>query len=602
MDINKLAVVYVRVSTQYQIDNYSVQDQRSLESLAARYGFASVEIREEQGFSAETITARPIMSKLLEDISALKVGAIIVSSFTRLTRDMDDIDGRIIKKTCRENDCVIITPEKLYDFSNEADDDLADLQFFFSKIQKRMNLKPMIRGEYTKAKNGGFVGLPLSLGYQYKWKEETTVKGTRYVADLAINEDEAEIVRYIHTIYGEYNYRQIAVLLKERAGRGEIMYFPIKYANLRKKYNSPVRKWRSSDIRFVINNDLCIGRMQYAVNSKSAYLRGLDPIYTYRQDLRIIPDELFERNQKIASVRKRIHSRSQTSPHLFSGLLFCPLCDAVMGGKHQSLKKKTKTVERYSYSCSQYNHSGPQGCPGFWVNEREVINAVLPPFLELLQKNLREHLELASATNQLHTQIEGEIKAELAKVNQGMKNLVEAVRDGVFKGEQIKEQNSELQEAKRRLEKRLNDLHDSTRLQKEVAAVLQVFDGDLDQVITDLMKNRLRFNTFLRLFFAKLQIEVDRPGVGWRKGKTKGELPDCNARIKKFAFEERFAQFIEQAGITLPEAFKQAENYSANLWTNQGSPCIWYPYPSQNPARSFAINSMPRSHFALFQK
>jgi len=51
---------------------------------------------------------------------------------------------------------VIITPEKLYGFTNEADDDLADLQFFFSKIQKRMNLKPMIRGEYTKAKNGGF--------------------------------------------------------------------------------------------------------------------------------------------------------------------------------------------------------------------------------------------------------------------------------------------------------------------------------------------------------------------------------------------------------------------------------------------------------------
>jgi len=87
---------------------------------------------------------------------------------------MDDIDGRIIKKTCRDHDCVIITPEKLYDFSNEADDDLADLQFFFSKIQKRMNLKPMIRGEYVKAKNGGYVGQALSVGYDHKWQEETT--------------------------------------------------------------------------------------------------------------------------------------------------------------------------------------------------------------------------------------------------------------------------------------------------------------------------------------------------------------------------------------------------------------------------------------------
>src|SRR5438093_107996 len=125
MNSSKLAVVYVRVSTEYQVDNYSVQDQRSLSSLAQRYGFERVEVREEQGVSAETITARPVMKGILEDISKAVVGAIIVSSFTRLTRDMDDIDGRIIKKTCRDHDCVIITPEKLYDFENEADDDLA---------------------------------------------------------------------------------------------------------------------------------------------------------------------------------------------------------------------------------------------------------------------------------------------------------------------------------------------------------------------------------------------------------------------------------------------------------------------------------------------
>src|SRR5581483_10377600 len=114
MNTSKIAVVYVRVSTDRQIDNFSVQDQRGLTTLAARYGFEIVEVREEQGVSAETITARPIMKGILEEISNGTIGAIIVSSFTRLTCDMDDIDGRIIKKTCRDHDCVIITPEKLY--------------------------------------------------------------------------------------------------------------------------------------------------------------------------------------------------------------------------------------------------------------------------------------------------------------------------------------------------------------------------------------------------------------------------------------------------------------------------------------------------------
>ena len=65
--------------------------------------------------------------------------------------------------------------------------------------------------------------------------------------------------------------------------------------------------------------------------------------------------------------------------------------------------------------------------------------------------------------------------------------------------------------------------------------MLQVFDHDLEKVIHDLMQNRLRFNTFVRLFFSMLVVELDRPGMGWRKGKKKGELPECNPRIVKFA-------------------------------------------------------------------
>lgn len=574
MNLSKTAVVYVRVSTQYQVDNYSVQDQRSLASLAARYGFASVDIREEQGVSAETITARPVMKGLLEEIANGTVGAIIVSSFTRLSRDMDDIDGRIIKKTCRDHDCVIITPEKLYDFTNESDDDLADLQFFFSKIQKRMNLKPMIRGEYTKAKNGGYVGQALSFGYERTWHEETNANGTRMVADIAIQEDEADVVRYIHNLFPERNYRQIVMHLNERAARGEMIYFRFKYANLREKYGSTHRPWKTHDIRFIIKNDIYVGRMQYAVNAKSPYLRGLDPVYTYRQELRILPDEVFERNQQIAKLRRRIAPQTQMSPHLFSGVLRCPLCDGVMAGKRQLRQQTTKVGERFSYSCARYSHSGPQECKGYWMNEREVVNAVVPVLLELLQKNLRDHLAAASTANPLHVQMEGELKAEVAKVNQSMKNLLEAVKQGALSMEQVKEENAELQETKRRLERRLNDLKDSTRLSDEVSAVLQVFDHNLEEVMTDLMQNRLRFNTFLRLFFSELVVEIDRPGVGWRKGKKKGQLPECNARIKKFALEPRFEEFIAQSQIALPSALQNAERYSANRSINQGSPCM----------------------------
>jgi hypothetical protein len=117
----------------------------------------------------------------------------------------------------------------------------------------------------------------------------------------------------------------------------------------------------------------------------------------------------------------------------------------------------------------------------------------------------------------------------------------------------------------------LNGLKDSTRIEKELSAVLEVFDNNLDQVLTDLMQNRLRFNTFLRLFFSRLVVEVDRPGIGWRKGKKKGELPDCNARIKKFALAPQFAEFVNRSGLSLPQPLKAAEGHE-NLCSSQGSP------------------------------
>lgn len=573
MNISKLAIVYVRVSTQYQVDNYSVQDQRSLTHLAGRYGFASVEIREEQGVSAETITARPVMKNILEDIAKGIVGAIIVSSFTRLTRDMDDIDGRIIKKACRDHDCVIITPEKLYDFSNEADDDLADLQFFFSKIQKRMNLKPMIRGEYTKAKNGGFVGLPLSVGYDYQWKEETTAKGTRYVADLVINEEEAKAVCYIHQLFPTQLYRPLAAHLNELASQGKMIYFPIKQTKRQEKYGATQRPWRIDDIRMIIQNDLYVGRLQYAVHSKSAYLRGLEPIFTYRPELRILPDDVFERNQKVAEMRRGIHPRSKFSPHIFSGILRCPLCGGRMLGRRQVRHRTSGEVVEYTYQCVTYNKSGPGACVGYLLSEREIIPALIPVFAQLLQKNLRDHLKKTSATNPLNEQMEGEIRAELAKINQAMKNLLEAVKNGALSMEQVKEENAELQDAKRRLEKRLADLADAGRIAGDIAATLDSFDEDLEPMLTKLLGDRLRFNTLFRIFFSELVVEVDRPGCGWKRGIKKGELPVYNPRVIKFALTPHFGLFVDQSGVELPETLKHAERQSpVYLSSRNGSP------------------------------
>ena len=61
--------------------------------------------------SGETLECRPVIMGILKDIEAGDVQAIVCQDFTRLSRNEDGIDGRVIRRVCRDNDCRIITPQ-----------------------------------------------------------------------------------------------------------------------------------------------------------------------------------------------------------------------------------------------------------------------------------------------------------------------------------------------------------------------------------------------------------------------------------------------------------------------------------------------------------
>ncbi len=196
---------------------------------------------------------------------------------------------------------------------------------------------------------------------------------------------------------------------------------------------------------------------------------------------------------------------------------------------------------------------------------------MLPILTELIQTNLRDLLVNAAATDPLHTQLESEIKAQLAQVNLSMKNLLDAVKAGALSMEQIKEDNAELQDAKRRLERRLETVKNVSRVSKELAALVETFDRNFDGALAEFVCDLFRFNMFIRLFFSELTVEIDRSGFGWRKGKKKGELPPSNPRMVSFTLDDKFDEFVEQTGLELPIPLKDLPSYSAKRSERQGS-------------------------------
>ena len=131
----RCAALYVRVSKGTQRENWSVQDQRGLARLGEARSLPVV-IYDEQGVSGETIEDRPTMQRLLVDIDAGRVAAVIVVDWSRLSRDEDNIDGLRIKKACKDNNVLILTPGRVYDFSLESDGMVAQFEMMLAASYK----------------------------------------------------------------------------------------------------------------------------------------------------------------------------------------------------------------------------------------------------------------------------------------------------------------------------------------------------------------------------------------------------------------------------------------------------------------------------------
>lgn len=106
----KQAIVYLRVSTEEQVDNFSLETQeRICTQEAERRGMKVIQIFKEEGRSAKTIIGRPVLMEMLDFCRKNKktVDALIVYRLDRLSRQVGDFLG--IKKRLVEYQISLIS-------------------------------------------------------------------------------------------------------------------------------------------------------------------------------------------------------------------------------------------------------------------------------------------------------------------------------------------------------------------------------------------------------------------------------------------------------------------------------------------------------------
>lgn len=117
--------------------------------------------------SAETIAARPVMQKLLSEVEQGKWSAVLVMEIERLARG-DTIDQGIVAQAFKYSKTKIITPVKIYDPSDEFDEEYFEFGLFMSRREFKTINRRIQRGRIASVKEGKYISSTPPYGYMRK--------------------------------------------------------------------------------------------------------------------------------------------------------------------------------------------------------------------------------------------------------------------------------------------------------------------------------------------------------------------------------------------------------------------------------------------------
>ena len=152
-----------------------------------------VDIKEEV-VSGESIAKRPKMIELLNEVEKGLYDAVLVMDVDRLGRGNMQDQGLILD-TFKNSNTKIITPQKIYDLSNEWDEEYSEFEAFMARKELKLINRRMQRGRIKSVEEGNFIAGTTPFGY----KVEYLNNGRNRM--LIIDEEQANIIRTIFDMY-----------------------------------------------------------------------------------------------------------------------------------------------------------------------------------------------------------------------------------------------------------------------------------------------------------------------------------------------------------------------------------------------------------------
>lgn len=348
----KKCFLYLRVSTEMQVDGYSLEAQKNcLKKFAEREELVIAGVYEDAGKSGKSIEGRPAFRRMLSDIeSGAEIDYVMVYKLSRFGRNAADILNSL--ELLQTYDVNLICIEEGIDSSQTSGKLLISVLSAVAEIERENILEQTMNGRREKARQGKWNGGPAPYGYMIK--DEI----------LSINEEEAEIVR---TIYDKY--------VNTRLGySGIAKYFNLQGIKKAPRKESDIEEFSAHFIQLLIDNPVYCGKIAYGRRSKER-VKGKKNEYKLvkqkeyclvdGQHEGIISEELWQKAQekRLATGIKYASKLGNERAHLLTGIIKCPKCGCGMYANRVCWTKKDGTYKEVMYySCSRNKQSRGRHC------------------------------------------------------------------------------------------------------------------------------------------------------------------------------------------------------------------------------------------------
>lgn len=365
--------------------------------------------------SGESLSKRPKMLEMLEEIEDGLYNAILVMDIDRLTRG-GMLDQGVILSTLKNNNIKIITLDKIYDLNDDLDEDMVDFSAFFARKELKMIKKRLHRGRMKSVEEGNYIGGCPPYGYNYN----------KLTQQLEINEQEAEIVKTIFDLYVNHDLgdMKIASMMRD--------------LNIKTKHN---KTWDKTTVRKIITNPIYIGKTRWGKTSNKQPLKEYDGKHEP-----IIDENLYYKAQELTKNRyiPRVKDSYQERNPL-SGLIKCTC------GRTMSLR--TSKVQKDSLRC-------PINCG----NKSTYVEPIENKLIDILYNQLKEiHSELLykkqpKGKRDKYAALINSNKSEINKTIEQRNKLFDLLEQGIYDNKTFLERMNILTEKIALLDKTISDI------------------------------------------------------------------------------------------------------------------------------------------------